>query len=66
MTVNEWALIRLSCAVQSQLNDLVLKALNGSEISENDQRQLRVKLDRLNHVVSEIAPPNKRNTVSGF
>ena len=57
MTVNEWALIRLSCAVQCQLNELVLKALNGSEINENDRRQLRTKLDRLNHVVNEIAHP---------
>jgi len=57
MTVNEWALIRLSCAVQGQLNELVLKALNGSEINENDRRQLRTKLDRLNHVVNEIAHP---------
>ena len=57
MTVNELALIRLSCAVQGQLNELVLKALNGSEINENDCRRLRTKLDRLNHVVNEIARP---------
>ena len=57
MTVDEWTLIRLSCAVQGQLNELVLKALNGSEINENDCRRLRTKLDRLNYVVNEIARP---------
>ena len=57
MTVNELALIRLSCAVQGQLNELVLKALNGSEINENDRCRLRTKLDRLNYVVNEIARP---------
>ena len=48
-------LMKLSGAIQIQLNDIVVKGLNGSNVNEKEFRQLKGYMDRLSHEIKYLS-----------
>ena len=48
------AIVKLNCAIQDFINSLILKGLNGSEISVRDIKQAIIYTDRLKHEISSL------------
>lgn len=52
------AIVKLNCAIQDYLNSLILKGVNGSEISDNDIKKAITYADRLKCQLSTLRDIN--------
>ena len=48
------AIVKLNCAIQDYLNSLILKGINGSEISYSDIKSAIIYTDRLRYQLSNL------------